>query len=492
MKKNIQIIIGCIGMLCCILTNPAMALDTDTTKPKQIASILKTDKLTEGQKKLAKAFTPTDSSRLTKRVPTFTTNKNASKSAQDPNALSFGNFKVSPDLYGKFAPYIVEYVKNYNNNFGPRMSRIKAANKGYFTMIDNTMRKNGIPKEFHSLAVIESALNPNATSGVGAAGPWQFMPGTAEMLGLIVSEEKDERRDFYKSTQAAAKYVKRLHNMFHDWLLVVASYNCGPAPVLRHLAKTGGKSYWDIKQYLPAETQNHVMAFIAASVFYDKNTKVLDLGNLPKDAKKIGIKEMGKGGKEYKENHETKTKVAVNKDEDNDLNVADDDDDDKKNKPQILPEEQSQIITLKVKGAYKIEVIAEMIGADVAKLKRWNPRFNELAAVLGSNTKLTIPSAKLDNFIIKKESILAQSMKADKPAIVPNASASKSNDDKTTKPSTETKPVKKAVKLRTHKVLPGETLSSISDEYGVSMNEIMKKNNLKSKTVSVNQILQID
>ncbi len=399
---------------------------TDSIGAKKIAavlpgkSIVNNEQLSNGQKRMAAAFKTVDTNRIVKRTPTFV-NKNAPKSAQDPNALSFGNFKVSKELYGKYAEYIMDYVKKYNNNFGPRMSRIKAANKGYFTMIDNTMRKNNIPKEMHSLAVIESALNPNATSGVGAAGPWQFMPGTAEMLGLQVNETIDERRDFYKSTQAAAKYTRRLHNMFHDWLLVVASYNCGPAPVLRHLARTGGNSFWDIKQFLPAETQNHVMAFIATSVFYDKNTKVLDFGNLPRDAKKITVKDLGKGGgsgaktkaknakeQQTKPEEPANNKVAVNNDEDNDMAVAEEK---TEAEQQILPEEASQIITLKVKGSYNLEVIAEILDCDVNKLRRWNPKFNELASVPGSQVKLTIPSNKLDVFIIKKEKILSECIK---------------------------------------------------------------------------------
>jgi membrane-bound lytic murein transglycosylase D len=368
------------------------------------------------QTKISKAVTPFDSTRIIKKKAPVV-NKNAAKSATDPNALSYGAFKVSPDLYGQHAQIIMEYVQNYHKNFGARLSRVKSNNKGYFTFIDNTMRKQGVPKEMHSLAVIESALNPNAVSGVGATGPWQFMEPTAEMLGLRVDEELDERRDFYKSTLAAARYVKRLHNIFHDWLLVVASYNCGPAPVLRSLSKTGGKSFWDIKHLLPRETQNHVMAFIAVSVYYDRNSKVLDLGNLPKDGAKA--KKQTKETPLAKTKSKTKPipKAVVPADDDSDLEIADEPASSvfDPNAPQFTPEELGTVLTLKVKGAYNLESVAEVLSLDIKKLRRWNPKFNELAYANNGPVNLTIPASAIDAFLVKKQDILSKSLKSPRP-----------------------------------------------------------------------------
>jgi LysM repeat protein/soluble lytic murein transglycosylase-like protein len=369
------------------------------------------DNATQLRNKIASAVKPFDSSRLIKKRTPYIS-KNQSKSNADPNALSLGNFKVSEELYGAHAAYILDYVKNYHTNFGARLTRVKNSNKGYFSFIDNTMKKNSIPKEMHSLAVIESALNPNAVSPVGATGPWQFMEPTAELLGLRVDEELDERRDFYKSTHAAAKFCKRLHNIFHDWLLVVAAYNCGPSPVLRHLSKTGGRSFWDIKQFLPKETQNHVMAFIAVSVYYDKNSNVLDLGNLPK----LNSKGLPNKAKETKPTL-TKNASKKNAEEDDDLDVADEatlaiD----PNSPQFTKEELMSVLTLRVKGAYNLEVIAEVLNADVKKLRRWNPKFNELAFANTGPVNLTIPSAAVDAFILKKSEILKKCIAQPHPA----------------------------------------------------------------------------
>jgi soluble lytic murein transglycosylase-like protein/LysM repeat protein len=515
----------CVFCIALCYSNNALASDT---LHKPIASIIKNTKLAEGQKRLANAFKTIDTSRIIKRTSTFA-NKNAAKSAQDPNALSFGNFKVSEQLYGSYAQYIVDYVKNYNNNFGPRMGRIKAANKGYFTMIDNTMRKNAIPKEMHSLAVIESGLNPNAVSPVGAMGPWQFMPATGQMLGLQVTELQDDRRDFYKSTQAAAKYTKRLYNMFHDWLLVIAAYNCGPAPVLRNLSKTGGKSFWDIKQFLPKETQNHVMAFIATSIYYDKNSKVLDLGNLPRDAKNIKLKDLGTSiakqkskGKDIKNKLvEEAPKQAKNEEED-DLAV---DTDDESKAQQILPEEVSQVITLKIKGAYTIETISELLDYDLNKLRRWNPKFNEQTAQLGAQVKLTIPSAKLDAFLIQKEKILQISLKnpiktsgstvyintnkterTSKTEKVSNINADVKNNTSGAKPilknnteleknisASASKPNINKVKIKkNYLVKNGDRLQDIADEYGISISKLKELNQLKQQPIRTGQILLLE
>jgi membrane-bound lytic murein transglycosylase D len=374
-------------------------------------------KLGYAESKIKPKVPSTENSKIAKKKPTF--GGGSTKSAQDPNALNFSGFKVSKELYGDYATIIYDYVKNYHGNFGNYLGRIKSNNKSNMAMIDNAMRKAGLPKEFRSLAVIESGLNPNAVSPVGAVGPWQFMEPTAEMLGLRVDETIDERRDFQKSTIAAGKYCKRLHNMFHDWLLVVASYNCGPSPIIRHLQRTGGSSFWDIKQYLPKETQNHVMAFIATSVYYDKNTKVLDLGGTPKaaalafaktKAAELKNKEVAKANTKPKAKT---TKVAAKADDESDLAIAEEEEvrPFDPNAPLFLEGETSQVVTLKVKGAYNLETISEFLDYEISKLRRWNPNFNKLAGENTALVKLVLPMSGLDAFLIQKEKILQQSVK---------------------------------------------------------------------------------
>jgi membrane-bound lytic murein transglycosylase D len=116
------------------------------------------------------------------------------------------------------------------------------------------------------LAVIESALNQNAVSPVGATGMWQFMAPTGRIYGLRTDNSIDERRDIIRSTEAAVKYFKNSYRIYGDWLLVIASYNCGPGNVNKAIRRSGGKrTFWEIMPYLPKETRGYVPAFIAAT-----------------------------------------------------------------------------------------------------------------------------------------------------------------------------------------------------------------------------------
>jgi hypothetical protein len=135
----------------------------------------------------------------------------------------------------------------------------------YFPMIDEALAKHDIPSELKFLAVIESGLVPYLSSSAGAAGLWQFMPVTAEMFGLKVKSTYDERKDAHKASEAAAIYLKKLFNIYKDWTLVLAAYNCGDGTLNRAMKKTSSKSYWDIAQHLPQQTQDFVPRFIAAA-----------------------------------------------------------------------------------------------------------------------------------------------------------------------------------------------------------------------------------
>lgn len=136
----------------------------------------------------------------------------------------------------------------------------------YFPMIEEVFDKHELPHELKYLAIIESALNPRAFSRAGACGIWQFMLGTGRMYNLEITTFVDERRDPLKSTEAAARYLKDLFNIYGDWQMVIAAYNCGPGNVNKAIKRTGGKTnYWDIFYSLPRETRSYVPAFIAAT-----------------------------------------------------------------------------------------------------------------------------------------------------------------------------------------------------------------------------------
>ncbi len=133
------------------------------------------------------------------------------------------------------------------------------------------LEKQGMPTELQYLPVIESALNPNAVSKAGASGLWQFMPTTAVGLGMEVNSLIDERRDPRLSSRYAVLYLKQLYEIYHDWSLAIAAYNCGPGNVNKALRRAGGDNpsskmdFWEIYSFLPSETRGYVPAFIAAN-----------------------------------------------------------------------------------------------------------------------------------------------------------------------------------------------------------------------------------
>ncbi len=167
--------------------------------------------------------------------------------------------------------YIVRgYINRYVDPQRSTISRILGMSQYYFPFIEDELLKEGLPIELRALPIIESALSPTAVSHAGAAGLWQFMPSTGKSYGLEVNSLVDERRDPIRSTQAACRYLKDLYNIYKEWSLAIAAYNCGPGNVNKALARAGGngRTFWDIYDYLPRETRGYVPSFIGASYAY--------------------------------------------------------------------------------------------------------------------------------------------------------------------------------------------------------------------------------
>ncbi|HBX90756.1 MAG TPA: lytic transglycosylase [Alistipes sp.] len=164
-----------------------------------------------------------------------------------------------------FNDIVKAVINRYTSPESTLMSRVLGMSQYYFPMIEEELIKAGLPIELRALPIIESALSPNAVSRAGAAGLWQFMPATGKMYGLEINSLVDERFDPRKATLAACRYLKDLYGIYHDWPLALAAYNCGPGNVNKAIARSGGRDFWSIYDYLPRETRGYVPAFIAAS-----------------------------------------------------------------------------------------------------------------------------------------------------------------------------------------------------------------------------------
>lgn len=158
--------------------------------------------------------------------------------------------------------YILRYVKH-----SPRqLAALQRKAEYYFPIFENILAKHDLPYELCYMPVIESALNPQARSHMGATGLWQFMPATGKKYGLEINSLVDERMDPIRSTEAACLFLKNLYGIFQDWNLVIAAYNCGPGNVNKAIHRAGGKrDFWSIYPFLPRETRGYLPIFIAAS-----------------------------------------------------------------------------------------------------------------------------------------------------------------------------------------------------------------------------------
>lgn len=276
--------------------------------------------------------------------------------------------------FGSMNDYVINYTRQYMVAHNRTLCTVRGRSVQHFSLVDNVFKKHNVPKELKYLAVIESALNHNAVSPVGAVGPWQFMESTARLMGLTVNAKRDDRKDWYKSTNAAAKYLNYLYKQLDDWLLVVAAYNSGPTPVQRAIQKTGSKSFWDIRKYLPKETQGHVLAFIATASIFEKLHNYIGHA-IPGD---------------FKFHQEEVTDAEKKKEPP---------------KPRFTEEELKAMAIVRITEPLNLDLISQDLRIERRLLDKWNPDYDlfEMDAYQGDYYSLRIPKEKLDNFIDRKE-----------------------------------------------------------------------------------------
>ncbi len=196
----------------------------------------------------------------------------------------------------QFNHYVRNNIILYTEKMPKVTANIISLSAYYLPIIEGIFDMYDLPKELKAMAMIESAFNPKAVSRARARGMWQFMHYTARLYDLDMTSFVDERYDPYKSCHAAAKYLKDSYNIFGDWSLAIASYNCGAGNVLKAIRRSGGKTdFWEIYNYLPRETRGYVPIFFAALYtlkYYPEHGIVPQQSSLPAHVDTIHVNKM--------------------------------------------------------------------------------------------------------------------------------------------------------------------------------------------------------
>ena len=303
----------------------------------------------------------------------------------------------------------------------------------YMPIFEQALEKEGLPLELKYLPIVESALDPNAVSRAGAAGLWQFMVGTGKGLGLEINSLVDERRDPYRSSEMAAKYLKNLYQIYNDWSLAIAAYNCGPGNVNKALHRNGGSGdFWDIYEYLPRETRGYVPAFIAANYAMT-----------------------------YYKQHNISPSLA--------------------RKPLITD-------TVTVNRRIHFAQIAQVLNIPIEEIRTFNPQFRA-DVIPGDNHPYTLvlPSQQIYSFIMSEDSIdnYRDDLYAHREVVEPGGQSATAEEYLTGRAAGGN------IRTITHKVGRGETLSTIASKYGMTTSEIMALNNMSSERVRRGDYLKV-
>lgn len=353
------------------------------------------------------------------------------------------------------SPFNIEYskgleniIKSYLKNRPKSYERLMAISEYYFPMFEEHLAKYNVPIEIKYLAVIESALNPRATSRVGAKGLWQFMYPTGKQYNLEVNSYVDERSDPIKATEAACQYLSSLYNIFGDWDLVLASYNAGPGNVTKAIRRSGSYSnYWNIRKNLPKETQAYVPTFLATMYIY-----------------------------EYATDHGIKAKKA--------------------------PLTYFETDTVMVKRQMSFKQIAQLLDVPVSQLELLNPIY-KLDIIPFTTEKahfLRLPKDKIALFTSNENGIYAyidhEENKREKPYFIDKtdtmlASSKKDSASSNGYAARTSFKKEKTVTTKTHTVKRGDNLGEIAAKYDVSIADLRKWNKIKGNNIQAGQRIKI-
>lgn len=398
------------------------------------------------------------------------------------------------------------FIKVYVRIMSRRLDAMLSLSEYYFPMFEETLDRYGVPQELKYLTIVESALNPQATSRAGAAGLWQFIYSTGKLYDLEVNSLVDERRDPFKSTVAAARFLKRLYDLYGDWQLAMAAYNCGPGGVNKAIARSGGKrTFWEIYPYLPRETRGYVPKYIAASYimnYYHEHGLAAGHYELPLHVDTIHVHNdihfaavsslIGIPIEQLRQlNPQFRTDVVPASSrpyafslpaakssqfirlEDSIYRMSRD----TIARHSVIPTSSSEVVYHKVKRGETYNSIASHYGVSVSNLKRWNGKGRKSTLKVGSRLKIYLPSHNV-----------AGSKTDTKTTKDTVATSDSSNVAGKSKDVTVSSDMNNHVY---HTVKKGESLGTISKKYGVSISAIKQMNNLKKDVIHPGQRLRV-
>ncbi|UWY29216.1 LysM peptidoglycan-binding domain-containing protein [Flavobacterium sp. TR2] len=375
---------------------------------------------------------------LTKDIQTI--NKDVTVDEELPTEL----LKQRLAAMNQKSPFEIEYnqgleniIKSFLKNRKKSFSRLMALSEYYFPIFEDAFAKQNVPLEIKYLAVVESALNPKAVSKMGATGLWQFMYGTGKQYALKIDSYIDERSDPLKATAAASEYMTKMFNIFGDWELVLASYNSGPGNVTKAIRRSGGKTkYWDIRNYLPKETQGYVPAFLATMYLF-----------------------------EYHKEHGINPERAVVKNFETD--------------------------TVAVKNQMSFKQIADLLDMPQSQIQLLNPSYKMgvVPFYQGEQHFIRLPKDKVATFVSNEEQIYAY-VKYDTQFRATSSRLAVKYAPKA-KPAAAKPAAVDNGDFEFYKVRKGDNLGAIASKYNVSISEIKKWNNLKTNAVAIGRSLKI-
>jgi membrane-bound lytic murein transglycosylase D len=414
------------------------------------------------------------------------------------------------DVNSPFDLVYNEHVKGFINLYTVRkresVSRMMGVAQLYYPMFEEVFDRYNIPLELKHLAVIESALIPYAKSRAGAMGLWQFMYPTGKMYGLNVSSYIDERCDPYKATVAAAEYLKSLYSMFNDWQMVLAAYNAGPGTISKAIRRSGGKkTYWEIRPYLPTETQGYVPAFIAANyvmsygaehnlypavprkTYFEVDTVVvkeqMSFDQLSQ-ALDISVEEIQYFNPQYRKNVIPsggnamclpKAKIGMFLTNEKDIYLAIQA---QQTMQDMVPTTYKEVKkTHTVKSGEKLSTIARKYGVSVADLKTWN-YIGKKGLRPGKKLVIYVPE-KIDPQV----KLVAVSDKKSGEGLA--------HADSTSAPTERIVASKAKSEFIWHKVKKGESIYSVAKRFNTDIETIKELNSLKSNALKSGQLLKV-